>query len=369
MSATLPLRVLRRLRYEAGRPARRLRDNRRHAEMLRTPRSPGGPRVFYGHDAMPSPGDLAWGGMVKFQLLARALPNTPRGFDLLYLGSSSLPLDAAALVAVARRTGAAVAWNQNGVAYPGWYGPGYEEFNRPRARLFHEADHVFFQSAFCKLSADRFYGERTGPAEILHNPVDVERFTPAAERPRRPLTLLLGGNQYQRYRFELALDALAELPEARLLVTGALSWDRDAGRAGRSLLAARGLAGRVELVGPYTQAEAPDVLRRADLLLHTKVNDPCPTVVLEAMACGLPVVYSASGGTPELVGDAGGIGVPTELDWERDEPPAAADLAAAVRAVAARLDDYAAAAREQAVRFDSRRWVARHREVFAELVR
>ena len=49
-----------------------------------------------------------------------------------------------------------------------------------------------------------------------------------------------------------------------------------------------GLEDAVELLGPYTQAEAPALMRRADLLLHTKYNDPCPTVVLEAMASGLP---------------------------------------------------------------------------------
>ena len=62
-------------------------------------------------------------------------------------------------------------------------------------------------------------------------------------------------------------------------------------------------------------------MRRADLLLHTKYNDPCPTVVLEAMASGLPVVYSASGGVPELVGEEAGVGIPAPFDWEHDHPP------------------------------------------------
>ena len=53
-----------------------------------------------------------------------------------------------------------------------------------------------------------------------------------------------------------------------------------------------------------------------------------PTVVLEALASGLPVVYSASGGTPELVGDDAGVGVPAPLDWEQDHPPAPEALAA-----------------------------------------
>ena len=72
-----------------------------------------------------------------------------------------------------------------------------------------------------------------------------------------------------------------------------------------------GVAERVEFLGPYSQLEAPHILRRGHVLLHTKYNDPCPTAVIEAMACGVPVVYSSSGGVPELVGQEAGIGVPT----------------------------------------------------------
>ena len=110
-------------------------------------------------------------------------------------------------------------------------------------------------------------------------------------------------------------------------------------------------------------------MRRGDVLLHTKYNDPCPTVVLEAMASGLPVVYSASGGTPELVGNHAGIGIDAPLDWERDHPPAPEALAEAVLTVSARLADYSAAAREQALRFDREGWIDRHHTVFTELIR
>ncbi len=343
----------------------------RWREIAATPPRRGGLAVGYGVERMPGPGDVVYGGHVKFSLLDEALPNAPRDFNVLYLGSSALPLEAPHLVRLARARGAAFAWNQNGVAYRGWYGDGWQLVNEPRARLMHEADHVFFQSAFCKLGADRFYGERRGPWEVLHNPVDTRRFEPA-ELPQRPLTLLLGGNQYQRYRLELALETAAillrERPDARLLVAGALSFGDDAGDETRALVERLGLAGAVELVGPYTQAEAPALLRRADVLLHTKVNDPCPTVVLEAMACGVPVVYSATGGTPELVGEEGGIGVPGELDWERDRPPAPADLADAALRVAERLDEYRASARQRSLRFDSRAWIERHHTVFTNLI-
>jgi glycosyltransferase involved in cell wall biosynthesis len=372
-----PLRPLaHRLRDAAVEGATVARQLPRWRRLLRTPPAREAVRVSYGVERMPGDDEVVYGGRVKFQELNRLLPNAPDDFNVLYLGSTAMPLDARALAAVARRRRAAFVWNQNGVCYPAWFGPGCERLNRPRARLLHAADHVVYQSAFCKLAADRWYGERRGPWEVLHNPVDTTRFTPAEQRPERPPTLLLGGNQYQRYRLDAALETLAAvrrtLPEARLLVTGAVAWHADAriARAETDRLVDRlGLAGAVEFTGPYTQPAAPELMRRGDVLLHTKVNDPCPSVVLEAMACGLPVVHSATGGTPELVGEEAGIGVPGPLDWEREHPPPPAELAAAAVRVLADRDAYGAAARERAVeRFDLRRWAARHEELFETLV-
>jgi glycosyltransferase involved in cell wall biosynthesis len=103
-------------------------------------------------------------------------------------------------------------------------------------------------------------------------------------------------------------------------------------------------------------------------MLHTKVNDPCPSAVIEAMACGLPVVYPRSGGTVELVGDDAGIGVPHPDGWERDDPPSADALAAAALEVLGSLETFAAAARRRAVdRFALGPWLDRHEELFAEL--
>jgi glycosyltransferase involved in cell wall biosynthesis len=365
-------RLLGRVRRRLERLVRELRDRRRHAQIAQAPRTPHDRiAVFYGRDRLPGLGEPVHGGLVKFQQLARELPNEPRAFNVLYLGSSILPPDHRDLRRLARARGAAILWNQDGVAYPAWHGPGWERTNEPLAAGLHAADRVIYQSEFCKLSADRFLGEREGPWEVLPNPVDTRRFTPVA-RPDRPPILLLGGNQYQRYRLEVALETLALLPpEWRLLVTGALSWhpDRRASeREAAALVAGSGLAERVELAGAYTQAEAPELLRRGDVLLHPKVNDPCPTIVLEAMACGLPVVHSATGGTPELVGDEAGVGIPAPLDWERERPPEPEALAVAVLEVHARLPELREAARARAERFDLRPWIERHRAIFEELV-
>jgi glycosyltransferase involved in cell wall biosynthesis len=377
------LNVNDRIPWRVRRPVRRARNAATLARLIarqrvrwsaiaRSEPRRGSLAVSYGVDEMPSGSDVVFGGAVKFELLHRALPNAPRDFNVLYLGSSSLPLEAPVLVRLARRRGAAFIWNQNGVAYRGWYGDGWELVNAPRARLLRQADHVVYQSAFCKLGADRFYGPPHRAWEILHNPVDTEAFTPAGERPPRPLTLLLGGNQYQRYRLERALETLAavrqEIPDARLLVAGVVSFARDAQEDASRMIERLGLRDAVELAGPYTQAQAPELIRRADLLVHPKYNDPCPTAVLEAMACGLPVVYSASGGTPELVGPDAGIGIEAPLDWERDHPPRPSQLADAVIALGGDLDARRAAARERALRFDVRPWVERHRAIFEGLV-
>jgi glycosyltransferase involved in cell wall biosynthesis len=328
----------------------------------------GAVAVAYGRD-IPTRDERAHGGSVKLQALAEAWPPT-NTLSILYLVSSALPPDADKLVDHARALGAAVLWNQNGVAYAGWHGAGWEQLNEPYVHGLHAADHVFFQSEFCRLSSDTFLGKRVGPAEVLPNPVDTRRFVPPERRDDRP-TLLLGGNQYQRYRFEAAVKTLELLPkEWRLLVTGRLSWNPDPTRVAeeaRAFLDARRLDGRLELMGAYTQAEAPALFGRAHVLLHTKYNDPCPGVVLEALACGLPVVYSASGGTPELVGDAG-VGVEAPLDWEHDHPPDPEELAAAVLECSERLPELSGTARARAERFDVRAWLDRHRAVFEALV-
>jgi glycosyltransferase involved in cell wall biosynthesis len=352
------------VRIDRARVGRYARAAARWAR-LAIPARADGARVFYGHDGVPAPGEEVAGGTAKFQKLAARFPNHPARFNILYLGSTWLPRDLRPLLWLARRRGIPVVLNQDGVGYPGWAGAETDAFNRPLKAALATAEHVLYQSAFCKRSADEFLGEPRGAWEILYNAVDVELYTPGEPPPRGPV-LLLGGDQTQAYRLELGLRTLAALlpshPEAELLVTGRLVVP-----AG-PLVTRLGLEGRVTLVGRYAQSEAPSLFRRAHLLLHTKVNDPCPTLVLEAMACGLPVVHPASGGTVELVGGEAGVGVAHDDSFEHDRPPAPEAMAEAVERVLAARPAYAAAARTRAVeRFALGPWLDRHGELFAEL--
>ena len=331
-----------------------------------------GVRVSYGHARLPRQDELAHGGIVKLQDLEREFPNTRYGFNVLYLVSSSLPEGAVTLARWAKRKGARVVVNQNGVAYAGWYGAGWQRVNRPMRELLALADHVFYQSTFCKMSADRFAGPTAARWEILHNAVDTVMFTPVARRPERPLTMLLTGSHHQWYRYETAVKTIDELRrrgrQVKLIVAGRLAWRPDVDEAAREahqLVHGLNLLDAVQLVGPYAQADAPALYQRADILLHTKYNDPCPTVVVEALASGLPVVFSDSGGVRELVGDAG-AGVATETSFERDYPPTPPALADAVIAVERERGRLASLARDRAVtHLNLDGWMARHRSVFA----
>jgi glycosyltransferase involved in cell wall biosynthesis len=351
----------------AARAGRYWRATSRWGRLLVAGRAKPGIRVFYGHDRVPRPGERAAGGTAKAQKLAERFPNHPTDFSILYLGTTWLPRDLGPLLRVARRRHAPIVVNQDGVAYPAWAGDRADALNEPLRRAVLAADHVVFQSEFSKRSADEFLGEPRGTWEVLHNAVDTSHFTPAEEVPVGGPVLLLGGDQTQEYRLDLALRTLAALrarrPEAQLIVTGRVVSPVE------PLLDELGLRECVHLVGGYDQRDAPAVFRRAHLLLHTKVQDPCPTLVVEAMACGLPVVHPASGGTTELVGDVGGIGVPHPVSWEHDEPPAPEALADAVVRVLDDLPRYSAAARERAVeRFSLEPWLDRHAEIFERLV-
>ncbi len=129
-----------------------------------------------------------------------------------------------------------------------------------------------------------------------------------------------------------------------------------------------GISKVVSITGSYTQETAPDVYRRADAYVMTKHNDPCPNTVLEALSCGLPVLYSDSGGVGELAGPCG-IAVPCEESWEAPKVPDTRAIADAMLKIAAECDALSLAARERAEAcFDIGPWLERHRDVFTQLI-
>jgi glycosyltransferase involved in cell wall biosynthesis len=141
---------------------------------------------------------------------------------------------------------------------------------------------------------------------VIPNGVDLTRFAlqdrTAARRkfslPDGPLVMSCG-NLVPEKGHDLALDALAALPDVHLIVVGA-GRERDA-LARRAT--ANGVAKRVRFLGEFAQSELAGLYAAVDVVVLASSREGMPNVLLEAMACGTPVVASAVGGVPEIVTD------------------------------------------------------------------
>lgn len=316
------------------------------------------------------------GGAVKLTGLDEAFEVDDRSCNILYLVSSAPPPHTQILIHHAKRNGVIVVWNQNGVAYPAWAGDQTENINTRLALGRDRADHVIYQSRFCRASAERWLGRTDQPCSIIENYVDTSVFQPLKRvngNRRNVLRLLAAGTHYEKQRVLRVLETAAILRDhhgihTELRLAGQLCWpgaNDDVARA----IEQHGLAGQIERIGMFSRQDAPGVFEQMDILLHLKYKDPCPTIVLEALACGLPVIGSNSGGLPELVSRECAVLIDIEDSWERMLTPDPQNLAAAVIKVNDNLSAMSEAAREHVVHhFTKQIWLARHRELFSQLL-
>jgi glycosyltransferase involved in cell wall biosynthesis len=111
-------------------------------------------------------------------------------------------------------------------------------------------------------------------------------------------SLLSVGHLIPRKGHDLVIESLAHLPpEVGLLIAG----DGPEEEALRALAAAKGVAGRVRFLGRLAHEALRDVYEAADILVLASSREGWANVLLEAMACGTPVVASNVWGTPEVV--------------------------------------------------------------------
>lgn len=300
---------------------------------------------------------------MKARRLGDLFGNYPFRNSILYVCSGNMPLW---YCLREKKRGIQLVVNQNGVYYPGWYGPESAAANeRHLTGYYRAADYIIYQSAFCEESSRRYLGDPSCPYRVLYNPVDTSIFRPEEGRvfiSSSPVFLSTGifYSEAREERLRLMLEAFAlvrmQLPHAQLIVAGHIAPQLEK-------VTALGGDG-VLFTGPYTRNDAPKIYQQGDIYINTQFNDPCPSAVLEAMSCGLPVVHLACGGTPELVGEAG-IAVVVEKSWDSFEYPAPERFATAMFEAVRRRDALSKIARQRCVeRFNLQIWKRRHEEIF-----
>jgi glycosyltransferase involved in cell wall biosynthesis len=212
--------------------------------------------------------------------------------------------------------------------------------------------------------------EAATAVHVIPNGVDTTVFSPADRDEARALVdlpqdadvILFAANSTASNDFkdfptlQAALERLGAVERARPLVLACVGEAGPERRIGSAQLRMIGHLGRPEALIPWYRA--------ADVYAHAARADTFPTTVLEALACGLPVVATAVGGIPEQIneGETGLLtppGDPTALaaaiDRLLEDPAGRAALSLAARADAQR-------------RFDGRRMAADYDRLYHMLV-
>lgn len=175
----------------------------------------------------------------------------------------------------------------------------------PRAWIMWAERHVNATITVSAALKDRFmkYGVSGDRINVLRNGVDVSLFRPVdRELVRKELgiegrLLLSVGNLIEGKGHHIAIAALTRLPEIRLVVIGE-GEERD---SLEKLAIAHGVKERVTFRGNLPQEQLREYYSAADALVLASAREGMPNVLLEAMACGTPVVATPVGGIPEIV--------------------------------------------------------------------
>jgi hypothetical protein len=182
-------------------------------------------------------------------------------------------------------------------------------------------------------------------AEVLHPPVDVEAF-PLATAPRGHF--LVAGRQVPYKRIELVAEAFRALPDLTLIIAGD-------GPSAPLVRAAAAGASNIEIRGRVPQAELLALLQGARAFVFPAEED-FGIGMVEAQACGTPLIAFARGGAADIVTPETGMVFAEQ---------SAASIAASVRGFLAREGEvHAAACHANAMRFS----IARFREGLRDAV-
>lgn len=262
----------------------------RHGLRIRHPRYPLLPKV--GLSTAP------------FLMAAAARPvlqeMIDEGFDFDVIDSHYLYPDGVAAILLGRWFGKPVVMTALGddvITYP--------RYRIPRNLLVWALRQAAGVTSVCQALKDKLieWGAPGEGVRVIVHGVDPELFQPVDRdlvRSRLGLSgtvLLSVGHLTRRKGHHLAIEALPELPEATLLIAG----DGWYAEGLQEMAVSLGVADRVRFLGHVEQEDLASYYGAADALVLASSREGMANVLLEAMACGTPVIATAVWGTPEAV--------------------------------------------------------------------
>ncbi len=207
---------------------------------------------------------------------------------------------------------------------------------------------IIYQSDFVLKRWEKIYGPTKVPHSVVHNGVDLDQYTPDGphDRPESPYKIALVEGSFGG-GYEFGLVNTVKLIETLRDSHGINVEVHIAGNVSDTVRNYWNQKTTIPIVwaGILSAGEIPQFNRSAHLLFSTDLNPACPNSVIEALACGLPVLAFDTGALPELVtGNAGKV-VPYNGDPWKIDPPDIPALAKAAIEIFEDQDKYRHAAR------------------------
>jgi glycosyltransferase involved in cell wall biosynthesis len=197
---------------------------------------------------------------------------------------------------------------------PAWWAFAYRHF-------YAAVDLLVCQSRYMRDDLVNYFGYPLAKSVVINNPIDVQRVRqlaasagPAAlSQGAEHIELIAVGRLSWEKGFDLLIRsiALCRCPSVHLTIVG----DGPLREELVQLASEAGVSGQVTFAG--FQANPYPLLKRADFLVLSSRFEGFPNVVLEALACGVPVIATpAPGGTAEILRNVPGCEILNEISAE-----------------------------------------------------
>ncbi|WP_312488424.1 glycosyltransferase [Sphingomonas sp.] len=180
------------------------------------------------------------------------------------------------------------------------------QYHLPRRMILNAIDRAASVTTVCGALRDELaaIGASPGRMSVIEHGVDLDLFSPPHNREqlRSKLglsgpTVISVGHLIDRKGHDLAIRAIRQLPGVCLLIVG----DGPEEQSLRSLAHGLGVADRVRFLGHVGQARLPDLYGAADVAINCSDREGIANVLLEALACGTPLVATPVWGSPEVI--------------------------------------------------------------------